>query len=438
MFELDRYVKAKNVKLNLTNMEEEEIQEQFTIDEIFEFTPKTESILESCGLRNEYSIDLLGKASCSERFKISKLYLQDFICYHFQYYHQRSMLYKHAAHANTQINTMYYLTLNLDALAKVTHFKAILHTDPLPDIDADMAPPISRTISYTDEDSENLFSIVYFYVQTARLPAPYTTDCVNYTELDSSIEDQFNCFDNCFLEQVLSHVDKIPFRVIVQRPYDKKHINSKDLLNQSVTSRLHDAEQLCNYKCRRPDCLNTYLSTYVSVSADDQFTIVVNIPNAPCFEITTFASMSFMVYLVFVCGCINIWFGLSAMTIDPVLVGKNIYQKYFSSSGGKQGNKMYMGNPIWRTESVGRKHHYFDPYHHGGRLYMINQYGNLAPMPSPRLIYPNLRYSSHLGLKEPEVPLEPAYRSPRGTPAFPWQQREAYQRHSPMYRTYMY
>ena len=341
ILEFDRYMKSNStgtINVNLSDIDA--LEELFTVRDLFEFTPDVGKSLTNCGVQTVYAMNELSSgAERGQIFKIVKFYMQEYICYHYSFRRVEPLIYKNAARALRHINTIYYLTLNRDLFNNVTTFKAIMHTDNIPDIDADLAPPLVRVVNQEEPlETTNLYELTYFYVITRRMSPPYDTNCVNYSTLPGKYEDRWNCIDDCVIQQMTKKFDRVPFSNVVHREWPFKHVSNREVQNASFAAQIQAIEDHCEVACKRNDCLSTYLSTSVAISSNEQFKIIANIPNSPSFEIRYTEDMTLTSYIIFVCSCFNTWFGVSALSANPCpLILRIVNRRHRGKSAGMSG-----------------------------------------------------------------------------------------------------
>ncbi|KAI1286215.1 hypothetical protein HDE_11067 [Halotydeus destructor] len=279
-----------------------------TIEEYFKYTPEPFELIENCGVRRNFLMDIMNVSQCRTQLRVTKTYVQQYVCYLISWRYPAFFKYQAASRALTHTNEMYFINFNTTRLRQVRKFNAILHYGKLPDKDADLATPITRVIDDVNNRTSNVFEIDYFYVRNTRLPLPYDTECINYTALGAHYEDQLEAIAICNINNTLEALDKVPFTNMISTPYQKRHISNKDILNKTVMNQVEKVEDDCERRFARADCRGVYLSCETSISAGQTFRITATVPNSSCYDVATTVVLTLSAYLIFVCSCLNICF----------------------------------------------------------------------------------------------------------------------------------
>ncbi|KAI1290591.1 hypothetical protein HDE_07964 [Halotydeus destructor] len=303
---------------HLKYVDDKVLDANLTIEEYFKYTPDPFDIIVNCGVRREFIMDRMSQLQCRSQLQIEKRYVQEYVCYHIRWTDPVIFEYQTAARALTHTNEMYYIHFNKTRLSQVTNFKAILHYGKIPDKAADLAPPIIRVIDDVNNRTSNIFEIDYYFVRSTRLPLPYDSECLNYTEFNANYEDQFAAIDACLINRTLEALDKVPFTTMVTNPYPKRHVSNIDIKNATTMNEVKKVENYCESTISRNDCESVYLSCDTSISPGQVFRITATVPNSPCYDVDFTVVLSLTAYIIFICSCLNIWYGLSAISSDPL------------------------------------------------------------------------------------------------------------------------
>ena len=135
-----------------------------------------------------------------------------------------------------------------------------------------------------------------------RLPAPFTSDCVDYPKI--GFQSSNDCIKACLVNSTLEHFKKLPFSVIVEEPLEFKHISNSDVTNRTFTRMLNKFESSCQTECRKDDCYEEYSITRIRLEPLPQkMMFTVEAPREPSYTITFHEKLGLTEYLIYVLSC---------------------------------------------------------------------------------------------------------------------------------------
>ena len=150
------------------------------------------------------------------------------------------------------------------------------------------------------------------------LPSPYDTKCIESF-------DQDDCNSQCLKQELGSELNRVPFSVFVDNKYQNlKQINPEDMSNERLTNLLWQLEQKCWEKCTFTPCFQivsfTDLINYYNSRDKARLKIISMVPKRPTLIISSIPATTKTDFLLYICNCFGIWFGLSFMTCDPYFI----------------------------------------------------------------------------------------------------------------------
>ena len=144
------------------------------------------------------------------------------------------------------------------------------------------------------------------------LPPPFDTHCVN---IDVEV-----CYETC-ARILLKKINRVPWSNFISDPLDITMISQEDFENSSYSGYIHESLNQCTTDCRsRYPCFLSYSYTYGSSSRNpttNSTYIAFKTPPKEDEVVTTVPVMTVIEYIVQLCSCLGIWFGLSVFHFNP-------------------------------------------------------------------------------------------------------------------------
>lgn len=333
------------------------LQTMATIQDLFDYTPDARyGLISKCRVRYPLTYDSvsLNGTECHKLIDVDKFYLQEFICYRFQFMPATNgtYYYRNLAYALTYPGMFYKLIFDLNTFYAAELMKLIVHeASTYPLRSAAYSPSITRGFNSTDGSAKyNGYQISYSMLENHRLPPPYTTDCRDYTQWGYS--SGADCIKNCTTIATLAAFDKVPFSTITRYSTNKKHLNTDDIANSTIKFLLSTIEVKCSQRCAQRDCYEFYSLTRTEREPlGKSFSITVNIPKEPSFEMKFLEKISLTEYLIYVLSILGTWFGVSVINVNPFRVNtyrrvRDTVKEIVSSKSDRidQNGMQFMGN----------------------------------------------------------------------------------------------
>lgn len=295
--------------------------------QVFNFTPEIENALDKCSIIKPHfytTIDRSNNLCLSELFHMSKFYTQESVCYDLkskikQFYHffrlSNSIL-------NDGLFYQVYLRSN-SSFTSTTKVKPIVYYGDYPYTSRSCSSFVSKSNKIINNFTIASYKLKLIFATTTinRLPKPYKTACVPEAN-------EGNCLYQCLTQNVTKILARLPFNLIhpdfgleknLQIYAQLQHITEEDLQNVSISDKLFRAEDYCLSKCSGITCFASYTVTEVAISEKtNQPILAVHTPRKATVSIICQASILLTEYLILCASCFNFWFGLSALSLNPV------------------------------------------------------------------------------------------------------------------------
>lgn len=332
IFDYERYNRNANKSLFKDAYPDNVMKSMFTLDEISDYTPSVSDFLDECKIRLPHSFEMryTKRAGCNEFFKVTKFYLQEYMCYWVGLVHGKDSPKEYYSYDQDLVATslflptvFYQLVLRTKFISLTQHLKAILHLYPnYPTVSCAYAPVINRRAS-TDNKSEpvNSFRLTYSSVDITSLPAPYPTACLDYRSLGTKISDRNHCFNHCLSNRTYYDLNRRPFSAIGIKPRPEKHLNAVDFSNSSVSEIYRKIIHRCFVICRSVDCSIKYTITTAALetrSFESSLKFSVELPRESFYSIVVFPKLPLSQFILFILSSLSTWFGVSAIHFDPI------------------------------------------------------------------------------------------------------------------------
>lgn len=300
---------------------------RLTLWQILESTPATTDVISSCWYRDpthQFIVREGNATNCNSLFTILKMYIQQYICYPIVPLNKNSNL-KDVVHSI--LNPMSFYTLVLTE--KISSSKEIL----IYTLNGKYGF-VSRSFGHILTRPNGKPTGVSLKITTYNLtylPPPYDTRCSNERDAHNTV-----CIRKCIQDAFLSKVGRFPFTEFVKSTtgtgreknidvnmanLSVKHHNPIDFDNETMNRAYEESKEKCLSKCHGVVCIDDYLTTsmttFDSGDSNNKLTVRVMSPNSPMLVISTHALLDFYEFVIYLCSCIGIWFGLSALSGNP-------------------------------------------------------------------------------------------------------------------------
>ena len=301
-------------------------QHELTIEEVFNFTPKAESVVSGVRFRNDSKYflyefnDIVRPLDPFAFFELYKFLYLEYVCYAFKPKFQFQLPYRSLSETTVAPGFIYWIifkNLDLASLIKVSIYGSSLPRRSL------MFIPVSTRIS--DKGLEPQFNITTGYLTSLEmfsLEPPYETKCFNYSTM--GVEHDLECTQRCVEKKTKEVLGKMPFSTLILNASDLKIVSYIDLNNASISSKVAEIEHNCSsQECSRWPCEYIVRFTHMTTIPGKPFRFEEMTPIASSMEIKSKEAFAFVEFLTYLLSVIATWTGLSIMSFNPREVVKS-------------------------------------------------------------------------------------------------------------------
>lgn len=285
---------------------------RYTVAEIMTLTPPIDRVIESCRYRDTYGrIKTRGGKRCHEKYKLTKFYTRESVCYMIDEKEPRKIIKELVTHARTEAFVVSVFFLNKD-FEDVTRIQAFAYDTGLPYLSRDYATETQLT-----PDTWNNVEISPSFSMVTNIPLPYENGCLPNEEW---LNRQLECPEKCNV-QGLECFDRVPYNFLMVKHYNHPPIDEEDMYNESFSRIVDSVMNKCDKKCLFRILYCSYSFTFTRNSKDlKQGNKSISMTLLTPYTADTFseavASMSFVEFFSFVTSCFGFWFGISFLSID--------------------------------------------------------------------------------------------------------------------------
>lgn len=312
----EQLAKETHIRLNKPkNATDVSIEGKLTIAQIFKFTPAENETIDRCWTRLRWSLnEMTDKKLCLSRFAVQKFVTQEYICYVFREVRNESLTMRSVTRSRQFQSTIWAVSLT-KAFADVFSVRiTTFANEQLPFVSMDFS--VNRLLKKAFEHLKqviNSFDVFPSDFVVTRMPPPFETMC-----RDENSTDRWTCKFDCIAHH-FNGTDLMMSNDIIPIPMDSKLIGSEDEKNESLLSFAEGVTQRCEDACFFIPCHVMYSKTSVNslYLAHEAMVLEAMTSVEPTLGSNAIASMTFVDFFSFLCGCFGIWFGVSFLSIDP-------------------------------------------------------------------------------------------------------------------------
>ena len=323
------------------------MQRELTVRQIFDSTPSEANVLTSCAIREpkSYKISHVNDPQkCRKYFRVTKYIALEYVCYKYDFLWDGKF-----KSSDFELESLAYTVRGPGNIFRISpggafdHFIVskflVTNFNKYPHVSIGLAPLLER---HNLKDF-GYYLINYFSLNKQHLPAPYKTDCFDYTSIGEGT--QIECQQKCLKDQTLIAFNKIPFSIIQTEKIDNNILSYDDVIQQNISGKLFKFFDMCNKKCRQIECIERHLFDRISIqsaivanSAQNvtkfgNLGIYVYTPTEPSVNVTFIPNMESAEYATYLFSCFGTWFGLSVIVLNPVKQSRvviNSFNKTFN------------------------------------------------------------------------------------------------------------
>ncbi|KAI1305848.1 hypothetical protein HDE_01195 [Halotydeus destructor] len=293
---------------------DEEFFEKATVGQLFNFTAPAEGLIKNCTIKYSGSYGQATALSelCHELITVRKFLKQQYVCYSFTIDDQNKFYRSHITNARKP--PRFYEVFLSKSFPRSRFVVFFVHDRSLDFYGlSDSFSEHFRHIANSTSGSGSANAIILSYkrFKTTSLPAPYKTNCFNYSLIGYQSKD--HCSEDCVIKETLRDTGRLPFSVAL---YDANLttmvIQQVDIENGSYTRLLNQMDAVCTSKCPWSDChANDHVAVILTSFASLDLGFELYLTNEP-YVITEHKARQMLIdYVSFILSCISFWFGFS-------------------------------------------------------------------------------------------------------------------------------
>ena len=181
-------------------------------------------------------------------------------------------------------------------------------------------PRSGKSRGITVRDLSKLFVIKYMVYKSFLLPAPYTTDCVDFRE--QKMEDSGHCYELCARAESIKNLDGKLFPGPVISEEDNYPLLSLTNLTKDVHDKIAGIKRSCTEKCGQLNCTDYVTCPYIGSKTDfDKMIYDVFFPEYPNIVTEYSPYLSLVPFIVSMLSTIGFWIGVSVLDANQVIEG---------------------------------------------------------------------------------------------------------------------
>ena len=321
---------------------EEEVQHDFenlkrdiSTQELFDLTPAADGGMGHCYLRpggRYFRSSWIGSRDCLRSFSVRKFFILEYMCYAFRIRVSDSdsrgvaprQSQEHFAFSSNHPGLMLQISINTSSgFTRADRLRPVVHSPlfyPLQSIG--YAATLRRDYDPVNESALfNYFDMTWYSAYVISLPAPYTTDCMDYATVGFK-EGVRECFTDCMTHQTKRAFGKVMFSGILKPEHASPSLGlvSRHLIEAGDTRQtFRQFESNCSRLCRKGNCIDTFTITEANVVAGEASGILFRVegPNHMFLSTVYTVKISFIDYFIYVSSLLSLWFGFSIAQLTP-------------------------------------------------------------------------------------------------------------------------
>ena len=300
---------------------------------IFSQTPSINELFEdgseSCKIKlpEEDFFERFNQSSCYEQFNVTRYFHRESICYKFSpNIRTREVNVEHYTLTDEAYGVIYLIRLDSKRFERVAVVSSYVHDDEsFPLYDALLAQYVIIG-NYTAQlmPSFNTINIV-------KLEPPYDTKCYHYPPRMG----QFDLIMNKISDQTKKQLGLVSPKVMVYEDDidDQMTILTSPALKINISVRESFRKiQKSNTFSDRQSCLIRCLVSKLTTGKDTRLAFRVTWPDGLLMDIEYQKKIAVIDFVIYICSCIGIWFGISVFSSFHLIRNLNLFRKERSHS----------------------------------------------------------------------------------------------------------
>ena len=311
--------------------------ESLSIQQLLDLAPSENQTIEECMLRkdsgNNFQFTDYKQHECYNFFGVRRTLTGDLICY--QIYTIESLNYSISTVANAMSYSLDVFDIRLAApfaSSRNLFLPAVYLEKSVNNLAARQKFPIySRKFGEVlARHEEDTWLIMRPFAEDYKLlPAPYDTNCTS----------SYYGSRECVVEKTIKRMNLYPFSEPTNESFGSmKILSSSELEQPSYAQMWRQIQDECNSKNAAIPCATSITSNLVypyKHFREINLTLTVSVPGMYFKRIVALPVISLIEYLSSLTTCISIWFGLSALSLNPFNLVNRKIRMYSSIKYGR-------------------------------------------------------------------------------------------------------
>ena len=298
-------------------------QQVLSLGNILKYTPSPNESIALCKVRFTKSYVILEKYSneCLELFSVRKFFVLEYVCYQYNFKAAMNQLFLMEELTSSPAFPGRIFKIHPGKLFNRYRLSKFMVTNPnqYPYEAVKYTPVLDRYTEESDIPYVTLkrYTMTYYVLYVKRLPPPFETNCYNYSLMFPPTESQVDCHQMCVTNKTTKNLNRVPFSSIVVRPFNQPVMGYNDIENQTMVDLLHKYYEDCNAECGRKDCHEVRFFSRITFEPNNKISFRIMTPDQPWVYVVYYQLLNLAEYLSFSFSCIGIWFGISALELNP-------------------------------------------------------------------------------------------------------------------------
>ena len=286
----------------------------FTIEELFKFTPNNDSILDTgkgktaCQVRTRmaYSPSKSNMNTCVHLFSVLKYLEREYVCYKFVPKVAKKLNMIRYAMSPSYTGEMYRFYLNGDIFKNIGAISTSIHNS----ISSQLFDSVFASNHFHIGHQFPALKVTFREIDTKLMKRPFDTECdelpANYTTGQEFSLDRVN-------EAVVKEFDAMtPFVPIHDRTLKYKLLQDLQFQNGTIIKRVNSlSEKYGNLR----GCVTAFVDTTAELLDERRPYVAVYWPQDEKLSIIYVPDQELIDFVVYIGSCIGVWFGLSAYSV---------------------------------------------------------------------------------------------------------------------------
>ena len=301
-----------NGKRNWTKMEA--IKSKVPLKDILQMAPSVADIFrrQGHGCRIKYPggdyLESFSGNECHRHFNVTKYFHKEYICYKFSPdLKQNNLQAAEYSLADDAAGLIYSLHLNNDMFKNIIAISVYMHDENSFLLYDAMYTQYVLTNSYTE------INPTYNTIHSEILEPPFDTNCQRYPETFSGLGTNLVNVQKEILKKVnkltpslmLQEKDIPPNVTLLFSGEMKQNRTLKNIYREIYNRQIFKGRQTCTFRC---------LVSKLSFGAKDHLLFRVAWPDGLEIDVRAVRKLAVIDYVIYICSCIGIWFGISIYT----------------------------------------------------------------------------------------------------------------------------